>query len=206
MYKPIFVSGPHGSGKTTLINNLLNQTNIFTFNDFDIDFLSKFKSLKVMNSFELSLLRLYHRIFTAQYVTAKQDQFMEKNVLVSRGIYDSAAYSYTYNELGWISKEEYNILKSVQDNIPFKPLTIILNPSLEKLTYRLHKRRNEGNRKDRDKLFNKEDDIEFLRIMHNYFSKFKGTEGVLYIEDNESEDIKMICEWVEKVNSMQLNA
>ena len=68
MHPPIFVSGPHGGGKSTLIKSLISsKNNMFIENNFDIDFTTDFPSIANLSSFERSLIRLYHRFFIANY-------------------------------------------------------------------------------------------------------------------------------------------
>ena len=62
MNNVIFFSGPHGGGKTTLINSLLKKCEYTVENDFDINFLEHFHSISIMDDFERCLLRLYHRM------------------------------------------------------------------------------------------------------------------------------------------------
>lgn len=96
----VFFSGPHGSGKTTLINSLLclEHGNMLE-NNFDINFLTRFKTITKMNDFERCLLRLYHRMYVEKY--AKQfSSNLDKVVLVSRSVYDSFAYIETYYQCG----------------------------------------------------------------------------------------------------------
>lgn len=195
MKKLLFFSGPHGSGKTTLINSILKDYENFMENDFDINFLKNFNSISVMNDFERCLLRLYHRMFVANYA----EQFSHKSketILVSRSVYDSFAYIDTYYQLGKISEYEYSIFQKIKNSLPMLPNTVILNPDVDVIMSRLEKRRVNNERPERDITFRSEDTEEFVRLLHDNFEKYGDNKNVLYIKDNSIEDIKKIEEWV----------
>lgn len=64
--KPIFIAGPHGSGKTTLISKLIVKSDRFIKDDYEIDFSNDMETLSSMTIFEKCLIRLYHRFYTAE--------------------------------------------------------------------------------------------------------------------------------------------
>ena len=115
----LFFSGPHGGGKTTLINSLLNQNHNTIENDFDINFLKNFPSISKMNDFERCLLRMYHRMFVANYAEQLSCE-NEKTILVSRSVYDSFAYIDTYYQLGKFDEIEYDIFRKIRISIDYK--------------------------------------------------------------------------------------
>lgn len=194
----ISFSGPHGSGKTTLINKMLfsKKFNAFIDNEFEIDFLAKFPSFSKLSNFERSLIRLYHRyyIYQSNLMLEKQDE--HKITLISRGIYDSIAYIETYHRLGIMLQHEYDILHNIYSNIKDMPRTVILNPPVEVIMKRLEKRRSEKVRVKRDHIFSHEDAIEFVTMMHDIFEKFQDDVNVFYITDNEDDDIEQIVAWI----------
>ncbi|MFC6232547.1 deoxynucleoside kinase [Paenibacillus allorhizosphaerae] len=200
MKKPIFISGPHGSGKTTLIDKLLSNYGMFVENSFDIDFISQFPSIKTLSHFERCLLRLYHRIYISYYA----DQFAQmqngKVTLVSRGIYDSEAYINVYKEYDWITGENSNTLDFILRNNTYTPYTIVLNPPVEVIMQRLEKRIETGVRGTRDKVFKIEDTYEFVKSLHNQFMLFKNRKNILYIEDNTEKEVEAILHWIEEIS------
>lgn len=123
MYQPIFFSGPHGGGKSTLIEKL-HAHSLFIENDFDIDFTTDFPNLNSLSSFERSLIRLYHRYFIGQYAYSLAKKYPDKFILTNRTVYDSEAYVYAYNKLGWITGQEYEKLKFVIDRFYLRPYAI----------------------------------------------------------------------------------
>ncbi len=50
--KPIFIAGPHGSGKTTLISKLIVKSDRFIKDDYEIDFSNDMETLSSMTIFD----------------------------------------------------------------------------------------------------------------------------------------------------------
>lgn len=199
--RTIFLSGPHGSGKTTLINKLL-KLDMFEENSFDLNFLQEFQSFKSLNNFERTLIRLYHRYFLTQYNINNERE--DKIKLVSRGLYDSIAYIETYQHFSMFECEnQYEYLKNVINKTQIEPYTIILNPDVDVIMYRLEKRRKAKQRPDRDGIFAMEDTREFLIKMTEIFDQFKNDKKVLYLTDNEEKDIERILSWVNEINNQE---
>ncbi|KKT20947.1 hypothetical protein A3G55_00320 [Candidatus Giovannonibacteria bacterium RIFCSPLOWO2_12_FULL_44_25] len=194
-HSPIFISGPHGGGKSTLLNKLSGVSNLFLENNFDIDFTVDFPSLSSLSHFERSLIRLYHRFFIAHYANSLAKSCPDKFIITNRTIYDSEAYINVYRKLNWISKAEFETLDFVMKNFGDRPNAIILNPSLHTIKSRLRTRRDMATRTNRDKVFVGEDTDTFLSNLHNYFQRFKHTASVLYIKDNGNAEIKKIISW-----------
>lgn len=195
MKEPIFFSGPHGGGKTTLIKEITLESEVFKENMFDIDFLTEFKSIKIMNDFERCLLRLYHRLYIMNYIKRKavQDQFVQ---LVSRSVYDSFAYIDTYFEIGGINSKQYELFQNIKENLDYYPKTVVLNPNLELNLERLENRKRKGERKERDCVFRNEDTRCFLKILHKNFAKYKDEPNVLYLENNTKKEIEKVKHWI----------
>lgn len=194
--QPIFISGPHGGGKSTLINKLKNSADLFLENDFDIDFTIDFPSISSLSHFERSLIRLYHRFFIANYAQGLAKAHLDKAILTNRTVYDSEAYINVYRELKWISEDQFQKLDFVIKNFTYRPCAIILNPPLEIIKSRLAKRRDEATRTNRDKIFESEDSDLFLERLHDYFETLKRQGNLIYIEDNGEEEIQKIITWV----------
>lgn len=199
IYPPIFISGPHGGGKSTLISNLKNASDLFLENDFDIDFTIDFPSISSLSHFERSLMRFYHRFFIASYAQKLARENPEKVILTNRTVYDSAAYVNAYYKLKWISEDQFQKLDFMIKNFFFRPYAIILNPPLEVIKNRLGKRRDEATRTNRDKIFKNEDSDEFLGNLYNHFTKFENKNGFVYIKDNDEATIQKIIAWVKAI-------
>lgn len=196
MNQPIFLSGPHGGGKSTLLDQLKKQMPaLFLENDFDIDFTVDFPSITSLSHFERSLIRLYHRFFIAHYANSLAEKHQDKFILTNRTIYDSESYINVYRKLNWISEAEFQKLDFIIKNFSMRPSAILLNPPLSIIKERLEKRRVEATRTNRDTIFESEDSDVFLENLHDYFEKFKSDKNILYIEDNGEAEIKKIVNW-----------
>ncbi len=201
MYYPIFVSGPHGAGKTTLTQRLLNNhKNMFMENSFDIDFVKEFPSIKFLTDFERSLLRLYHRIFRTYYAYTLAKKHPRKIILTNRSVYDSEAYIKAYTKRKLISDDEFNRLSLIIKNCSFTSYTIIMNPRFNIIKERLQNRKKKGMRKKRDALFKHEDLDDFVQLLHKSFKKFQYHPNILYIEDNSNKEIEKIIRWIKRIN------
>lgn len=61
---------------------------------------------------------------------------------------------------------------------------------------RLKKRFENDERPERKEIFNAEDRIEFVSLLHDNFSKYKNDSNILYLENNEVEDRLKIKKWI----------
>lgn len=151
--KPIFIAGPHGSGKTTLISKLIVKSDRFIKDDYEIDFSNDMETLSSMTIFEKCLIRLYHRFYTAELAIKKCGMSKEndKILVVDRSIYDSLVYIEVEYKLGELSDEQYHKLREIVDNslAMIEPYTVVLNPNPEEIVRRLEIRRATGTRKKR---------------------------------------------------------
>lgn len=199
--KPIFIAGPHGSGKTTLISALTEGKKEFIKDDFEFDFSSEIESLPVMTIFEKCLLRLYHRFYTAELAIKKCSETDREGILiVDRSIYDSLVYIEVEYKLGELTDSQYQRLRNIVDNSleMIRPYTVILNPEVDEVVNRLMIRRESGSRKLRDKLCEREDNTDYVGLMSDEFVKLYSNERVLHISNNEKADIEIINKWLDE--------
>ena len=204
----IYFSGPHGGGKSTLMQKIKESSPEFFFL-YPEDTLS-FPQV-TENYFERlksKLLRYYFEELDQQEYeqknadNRKKEGGLKKNnpekiLLCSRCVYDSVAYSRAYLQLGWINQKEYQqlekITQEVFDKLPER--VVILNPSLETLQKQLQKRWTTGERK-----WNEENNayLEAARIEFAGVYKRDITEkNILYLSDEPLEKkVEKTVEWV----------
>ena len=198
--KPIFIAGPHGSGKTTLISKLIVKSDRFIKDDYELDFSNDMETLSSMTMFEKCLIRLYHWFYTAELAIKKCGMSKEndKILVVDRSIYDSLVYIEVEYKLGELSDEQYHKLREIVDNslAMIEPYTVVLNPNPEEIVRRLEIRRATGTRKKRDQMCAREDNVDYVGKMNDEFIKIYSNKNVININNNEDEDIKKINDWI----------
>lgn len=198
--KPIFIAGPHGSGKTTLISKLISESDKFIKDDYQIDFSNDMETLPSMTIFEKCLIRLYHRFYTAELAIKKclASGDDDKVLVVDRSIYDSLVYIEVEYKMGELTDEQYNKLREIVDNSlsMIEPYTVVLNPDAEEIVRRLNIRKAAGTRKKRDQMCAREDNVDYVGKMNDEFVKIYSNKNVINIKNNELEDIEKINDWV----------
>ncbi|MFI0938580.1 AAA family ATPase [Streptomyces sp. NPDC021020] len=191
----IYVSGPHGGGKTTLIERLVRDRPDFSALSFDIDFLRDFTSFKGLQHWERCLVRLYHRSYLTTLADSRATADPGTHLLVSRGIRDSEAYIRAYTKLGWITPEQFRDLDFVLRNQAHPVPTVLLVPPLDTVVTRLRGRTRAGVREERDRVFRHEDTDEFTRLLWEEFAAMEGRDDVLVLRDNDPGAIEQIRGW-----------
>ncbi len=183
----VFLSGPHGGGKTTLANKLAES--------FPSILLPTLKT--ITPSFtelpERQVLKLCQKAIenyeALQIARAEPD----KLILGNRCIYDGYAYSSAFQSLGWVTKEEHRQLidfsrfafpREVQE-----PYAIILNPPFEVVWEHLNHRWQCDGKKWR------EENKAYAQAACEAYKPFQENPKVLYLEDNESLD--RVLGWLE---------
>jgi deoxyadenosine/deoxycytidine kinase len=198
--KVVFISGPHGCGKTKLIKELLEDKETFVLNDYDIKFVEELDTIAEMTTFEECLLRLYHRFYTAEQALLKcKENQTDKVCIVDRSIIDSMVYNKVEYDLGTLTEEQYRKLSEISKNAMkiIKPNVIILNPDAKYVVEYLQQRRKTKAREKRDFFCAREDSYEYINNMHKEYERFYDDNNkVLNISSNDKESIKRIYSWI----------
>jgi deoxyadenosine/deoxycytidine kinase len=197
----IYVSGPHGAGKSSLIKSVCAYTGAAYYPD-------RLKFAHVENP----LLRQRAKIakFFQEYCDLQnfERENPGKDIIADRCIYDLIAYDNAFEQLGWISKDEgkrnhetiQNLFAPEDSMMPSMPQNVaILNPPFETLVEHLQKRWKTAQKKWR------EEDFEYLKEVHKAYRllpEFYYIENLLVIETNTTleEEVEMFMRWRSKIN------
>ena len=170
------ISGPHGAGKSTLMQRLTEYSEkIIVYPEKNLTFPKI--SDKVYERQKARILKYYFE--ELDYKNYEQE---DKILLVGRCFYDAIAYTQAFFNLGWIDEEQFNNLNLVTEAIfPKKPEKIIvLNPSLDTLQRQIQSRWKIQEKKWR------EDDFQYLAEVYNQFEIMKNND--LYLSDEPLEE------------------
>jgi len=198
--KIIYFSGIHGSGKSTLINELTQKIN----------------TLKYTSPYSITLedtyIRAVWRITKSYLETCDHIELLKNNkekiILADRCIYDNFSYMKGFLKMGWISnnnmKQFEDIVKATFDE-DHKPKNIIyLSPPKEFVINNILKRWENNPKKWR------EDNFEYLeKVMKEYdklYSKdiyeLNNSANILTITATDIQSRKnQAINWIEKIIS-----
>lgn len=189
----IYFSGPHGSGKTTLMNELSKETEQFWIPKLYSRNI-KFHTAPVYRQ----LLKIMGRALENYEYLDLAKTNPEKIVLANRCIYDVISYNESFFNRGWISQRDY-ILHSLYAYDMFRdynkePYAIVLNPGFDVVSRHLKHRWQESGKKWQ------EQDMEYARLTCDAYERWKGNKRIYYIDkeiDLESRiEIKAAKEWI----------
>jgi deoxyadenosine/deoxycytidine kinase len=188
----VFISGPHGAGKTTLVNNLAEDSKVIHVPEL-MTKTPKFHT----EPFERMILKIYQRCIENYEAREIAKKMPDKIVIGNRCIYDTQCYAEAYHRLGWISNEEKASIDRLTKDAYFEyfqaPTAIVLNPPIEVLKEHLKERWCKGEKKYR------EDDMDYLRAAAEAYTEaylMQDRPQVLYITDNGSRERAWIREWL----------
>lgn len=192
----VYVSGSHGSGKSTLIKKLAEK---------DLGLFLAYSRLVLPEKFQdmhnRNKVRMARYYLHACYLNELAKEKPDKIVLCDRCSYDNIAYIKGFANIGWLSKEDLKNYLRMHDFLiteELKPENVIfLNPPLEEVINNIKKRWAEtGNKKW------KEDDFNYLVAIRKGFEKVYSEADANILEIKYMELEKRVSEaysWIKKI-------
>ncbi|MDP2925292.1 MAG: deoxynucleoside kinase [Nanoarchaeota archaeon] len=197
-----FLSGPHGSGKTTLSDLLREIPGVLTP---DIEMRTpKFYSdvpQDEIDFFHRQELKHAERAIENYEYSEIARKNPDKIIIGNRCIYDVLVYDEAYSQRGWITEEQKEILKKNSEHLfgsLREPYAIILNTGIEACIRHLENRWKTKNKKFM------ESDMDYLSAVCSAFEDYRFYSNVYYIDHeldlgNKSE-IERISEWIDSIS------
>lgn len=150
----VYVSGSHGSGKSTLIKKLAEKDPKLFLAYSNLVLPEKFQDMYNRN--KVRLVRYYLHV---NYLNELAKEKPDKIILCDRCSYDNIPYVKGFLNIGWLSKEDLKNYLRMHDFLiteELKPKNVIfLNPPLEEVINNIKKRWAEtGKKKWREDNFN----------------------------------------------------
>lgn len=188
-----YLGGPHGSGKTTLGNEIARENPRVMIPEL----YSRNPKFNTDSGYRQYLKICGRAIENFEYLEiAKRNP--HRIVIANRCIYDVLAYNEVYSKKEWVAEEtraDYDIHAfDFFRNENQEPLAIILNPGFKVCKRHLEKRWREKGKKWR------EEDEEYLAHACRAYERFQGREQIFYI-DHEIDlatrtEIREANEWI----------
>lgn len=193
----VFISGPHGAGKTTLVERLQKEYGRIIIPELKTT-TPKFHT----NPSDRQKLKLSQKAIESFEALETAQKHPENIIIGNRCRYDCDAYSLAFYKLGWITKEDHERLLQIGKFIYtaelYSPLAIVLNPSFEVVKERL-----QGRWKNEEKKWN-EDDMDYCQAACSAYEQFERNLKILYLRD--SDNIEQIIEWMKRNTETRLFA
>lgn len=188
-----FLCGPHGSGKTTLGEELAKEN----WNIHIPEIVTATAVLNAEPKDRLALKICQRSLENFEYLQEARKN-PEKIILGNRCIYDQQVYNRVYSLRGWIKEKErkkYDLLAEYFYADALKhPYAIVLNPGFEAVKRHLEKRWKDYGRKWR------ESDMKYAALACSAYEMLKSNKNVFYIDhevDLESRaEITQVHEWL----------
>lgn len=189
----IFLSGPQGGGKTTLIK-LLEGPKFFSPE-------LETKSISLDTEPELrAALKICQRSLENFEYWKIAEKNSDKIILGNRCIYDQFAFNEVYEKKGWIdssARKKYDELSlAFYPEFLHRPRAIVLNPGFDVVWKHLQKRWKEKEKKWR------EEDSEYIKLACKAYERFSVMEDIFYFDrkiDLETKgDFDLIKDWAKR--------
>jgi hypothetical protein len=197
-----FLSGPHGSGKTSLAERLS-----LDFSEIIVPELST-RIRKFYSGIPEEEIDFFHRqalkscqraIENHEYLLIAKEN-PEKLFLANRCIYDVLVYTKAFKDIGWVSEEERKKIDELGFLYGFliEPRAIILNPGSEVCKRHLEKRWESGKKKF------KEADMKYLDSVCKGFEVYRQNPWVFYIDHevrlDDPLELKSVYDFMKREN------
>jgi deoxyadenosine/deoxycytidine kinase len=173
----VFLSGPHGAGKSTLEQRLKDAVPEILVPELRTT-TPKFHTAPI----ERTILKTCGRAIENYEALQVAKRHPDRIVLANRCIYDHDAYGAAYHDLGWITDDQYLFLQAIIRNVfpteVREPRAIVLNPPFDVVRERL-----EGRWTFKEKKW-KEEDLEYLAAACQAYERYRHDPNVLYLTDN----------------------
>jgi len=187
----VFISGPQGAGKSTLIEKLRGPDIIIS--DFEID-LPKPDSLP----FERQKLKISQKVLEGAHNLTLSVANPDKTVIGNRCIYDVLTYNTSFRLRFWYGRDEEMMLNQLAREMfsesLISPFAIVLNPGYKVVRKHLEERWAKKGKKWR------EDDEMYLKIVCQEYGDFRHKSGIFYIYHevnlNSDGEIASLRRWI----------
>lgn len=189
-----YLSGPHGSGKTTFSKLLAESCSDIIIPDLESQ-TPKFDTEPVYRQ----RMKLCERaIENYEYLKIAKEN-PNKIILANRCVYDVLAYHWVFYTKNWISKEEYDFHNLYAEKIFMhenaEPYSIVVNPGLEKVLEHLEKRWRQKGKKWR------EEDFEYAKLTVQAYTNYQHNKNVFYLDHeinlkNPKQDLSDVLNWI----------
>ncbi len=187
-----FISGPHGGGKTTLLDKLSLADSRILIPELETT-TPKFHT----DPLERMILKICQRPIENYETLEIAEKNPDKIIIGNRCIYDAEVYTKAYFNIKWIIEKDKYDLETLNKTIYLafperirSPKAIILNPPFETVKQRL-----ENRWLKKEKKWN-EDNLDYLKAACEEYRKYKNNPNVIYIENNSDADVENVLKWL----------
>jgi thymidylate kinase len=197
----IYFSGPHGSGKTTLMRHIAlfyDDTVIPELYTRNLKFHTDEKYRKLLKTAGRAIENFEYLSIAKEYEQKNE----QKIILANRCIYDVVAYDQVFAKKGWIDEDTFQMLaltKAFFREENEEPYAIIVNPGFDITWRHLHSRWSGSDKKW------KEEDMEYCRLACESFEQYRNNDKILYIDKElnlESRvELEPIHDWMKSMKN-----